>query len=163
MSDTPRQVAALGDVRIGQAIPSLTRGPLSPLHLMRFSAAIENWHRIHYDRDFAMSHDGLPDLVVSGSWKQHFVAQVVRQWIGEAGWLRDIGLQYRRVNVVGETLTAWGQVTQIRPVNGYGLVDLEVGIRNQDGEESSPGTATVALPKFPGHRLPRPLPTTELE
>ena len=162
MPDAVVPVTCLSDVEVGQHIPSLSRGPLSPMHLMRFSAAIENWHRIHYDHDFATSHDGLPDLVVSGSWKQHFVAQVVRRWTGESGWLREIGLQYRRVNVVGETLTAWGTVTGIRPINGFGLVDLQVGIRNQEGEESSPGTATVALPKFPGQRLPRPLPDLEL-
>ena len=114
-------VTCLSDVEIGQTIPSLMRGPLSPMHLMRFSAAIENWHRIHYDHDFATSHDGLPDLVVSGSWKQHFVAQAVRQWAGESSWLRDIGLQYRRVNVVGETLTAWGTVTTIRPINAFSM------------------------------------------
>ena len=63
------------------------RGPLSPLHLMRFSAAIENWHRIHYDERFAVEHDGLPGLLVSGSWKQHLVAQMVRGWLGPDGWL----------------------------------------------------------------------------
>jgi len=34
--------------------------------LMRYSALTFNGHRIHYDKDFAMSHDGYPGLVVHG-------------------------------------------------------------------------------------------------
>ena len=152
------QVLCLDDVHAGLELPHLTRGPMSSMHLMRFSAAIENWHRIHYDHQFATEHDGLPDLVVSGSWKQHFVAQMVRQWAGDSGWLRSIGLQYRRVNVVGETLTAWGRVAAVRELTGFGVVDVEVGITNQEGEESSPGSAQVLLPQALGQQLPRPLP-----
>lgn len=157
MTSTSSPVMCIGDVTVGQELPPLVRGPLSPMHLMRFSAAIENWHRIHYDRDFATGHDQLPDLVVSGSWKQHFVAQLVRQWAGPDGWMTELGLQYRRVNVVGETLTAWGRVTDVEPGETYGLVTLDVGILNQDGDESSPGRAVVALPSVPGQALPRPL------
>ena len=157
MTSTSSPVMCISDVTVGQELPRLVRGPLSPMHLMRFSAAIENWHRIHYDRDFATGHDQLPDLVVSGSWKQHFVAQLVRQWAGPDGWMTELGLQYRRVNVVGETLTAWGRVTDVEPGETYGLVKLDVGILNQDGDESSPGRAVVALPSVPGQALPRPL------
>lgn len=146
---TPR-VTCIDDVFVGQELPSLVRGPLSPMHLMRFSAAIENWHRIHYDRDFATGHDGLPDLVVSGSWKQHFVAQMVRRWAGDAGWMREIGLQYRKVNVVGETLTAWGRVVEVEAAEAVGVATLEVGIVNQDGIESSPGRAVVLVPLAAG-------------
>ena len=157
MTSTSSPVMCIGDVAVGQELPPLMRGPLSPMHLMRFSAAIENWHRIHYDRDFATGHDQLPDLVVSGSWKQHFVAQLVRQWAGPEGWMTELGLQYRRVNVVGETLTAWGRVTDVAPGETYGLVTLDVGILNQNADESSPGRAVVALPSVPGPPLPRPL------
>jgi acyl dehydratase len=151
------QVTCLDDVTVGGELPSLVRGPLSPMHLMRFSAAIENWHRIHYDHDFATAHDGLPDLVVSGSWKQHFVAQMVRRWAGDAGWMSQLGLQYRRVNVVGETLTAWGRVADVESGDEFGLVRLDVGILNQNGDESSQGQALVALPLAMGRPLPRPL------
>jgi acyl dehydratase len=140
------QVTCIDDVVIGQELPPLVRGPLSPMHLMRFSAAIENWHRIHYDHAFATGHDGLPDLVVSGSWKQHFVAQMVRRWAGDTGWMREIGLQYRKVNVVGETLTAWGRVAGLEVGEDVGLVTLDVGIVNQDGIESSPGRSVVLIP-----------------
>jgi acyl dehydratase len=143
------------DLRVGDELPVLIRGPLTPLHLMRFSAAIENWHRIHYDERFAVEHDGLPGLLVSGSWKQHLVAQMVRAWLVPDGWLARIELQFRRMNVAGETLTAWARIAGLREQDGLGVVALEVGVRNQDGDESSPGNATGLLPLPGGRAVPR--------
>lgn len=143
-------------IRVGEELPPLSRGPLSPLHLMRFSAAIENWHRIHYDAPFAVDHDGLPGLLVSGSWKQHLAAQAVRGWLGPEGWLARIELQFRRMNVAGETLTAWGRVTEVGEEDGLGVVRLDVGIRNEEGVEGSPGRAVGVLPLPGGPPVPRP-------
>jgi hydroxyacyl-ACP dehydratase HTD2-like protein with hotdog domain len=84
MPTTP-QCPVLETVAIGQELEPLTRGPLLPPHVMRWSAATENWHRIHYDQPYALSHEGLPGLLVNGSWKQHFVVQVLRRWAGTSG------------------------------------------------------------------------------
>jgi acyl dehydratase len=132
-------------VEIGATLTPLSVGPLTPVHLMRFSAAIENWHRIHYDERFAREHDGLPGLLISGSYKQHLAAQMVRAWAGPSGRLLRLGMQFRAMNVVGETLTAWGTVTDRRTDDGLGVITCAIGIRNEHGVESSPGTATVAL------------------
>jgi acyl dehydratase len=133
-------------VEIGERLTPLTVGPLTPVHLMRFSAAIENWHRIHYDERFAREHDSLPGLLISGSYKQHLAAQMVRSWAGEEGRLTRITLQFRTMNVAGETLTVWGTVTDRREQDGVGVICCAIGIRNDAGLESSPGTATVTLP-----------------
>lgn len=140
---------AFAELRVGDALPGLMRGPLTPLHLMRFSAAIENWHRIHYDERFAVDHDGLPGLLVSGSWKQHLVAQMVRAWLGQDGWLAELEVRFRRMNVAGETLTAWGAITALEETGGRGVVTCDVGIRNGDGMESSPGRAVGHVPLNP--------------
>ncbi|HTX11675.1 MAG TPA: hypothetical protein VME22_23840 [Solirubrobacteraceae bacterium] len=133
-------------VTVGDELEPLVCGPLTPLHLMRFSAAIENWHRIHYDERFATTHDGLPGLLISGSFKQHVVSQMLRRWAGRGGWLMAISMQFRRMDVVGETLTIWGTVSHLEAHTGYGLVSCRIGVRNEEGVESSPGTAQVALP-----------------
>jgi acyl dehydratase len=134
------------NVEPGTALTPLTVGPLTAVHLMRFSAAIENWHRIHYDERFAREHDDLPGLLISGSFKQHLAAQMVRAWAGADGRLGRIGMQFRAMNIVGETLTAWGTVTDCRTENGVGVIACEIGIRNEHGVESSPGTAAITLP-----------------
>ena len=75
---------------VGDELPPFTRGPLGTVHLFRWSAAIENLHRIHYDLPFATEHDGLPALPINGSWKQHFLVQAIRRWIEPEGWLAAI-------------------------------------------------------------------------
>jgi acyl dehydratase len=148
------------DIAVGQAIGPLFKGPLTTAHLMRWSAAMENWHKIHYDLPFATGHDKLPGLLVNGSLKQQFIAQLLKDWAGATGWLWKVGFQFRAMNLVGETLSVWAKVTGMRraetPQGAYGLVEFELGIRNADGKESTPGTATVALPLRGGAPLPYP-------
>src|ERR1041384_5584392 len=79
------------DVAVGDVVGPLVRGPMTPMHLFRWSAAIENWHRIHYDDPFAREHDGLPGLLVNGSWKQHVLVQLMREWLEPEGWLGENG------------------------------------------------------------------------
>lgn len=143
-------------LEIGQELPRLVKGPLTTMHLMRWSAAMENWHRIHYDRPFAQEHDHLPDLLVNGSLKQHFVMQLLRDWAGPRGWAWKCAFQFRAMNRVGETLTIWGRVSGLRRTEHFGLVDLDTGVRNESGVESTPGRAVVALPYRDGPALPYP-------
>jgi hydroxyacyl-ACP dehydratase HTD2-like protein with hotdog domain len=90
------------DASPGDRIPNLVKGPLTTAHLMRWSAAIENWHKIHYDRTFAQDRDKLPDLLINGSLKQQFIAQALKDWAGPHGWVWKIEFQFRAMNTVGE-------------------------------------------------------------
>jgi acyl dehydratase len=134
------------DLKVGDEIGPLVRGPLSAPILMRWSAAVENWHRIHYDHAFATGHDKLPDLLVNGTLKQQLVMQLLRDWAGPRGFVWKVSFQFRAMNRINETLRMWGRVTRKRELPDYGVVDLEVGILNDEGKESTPGQAVVALP-----------------
>jgi len=144
------------EVSIGEEIPGLEKGPMTTAHLMRWSAAMENWHKIHYDRPFAIGHDKLPDLLINGSLKQQFVMQLLADWAGPGGWVWKVGFQFRAMNLVGETLQIWGKVVAKRETPDYGLIDIELGILNDAAKESTPGTATLALPYRNGKALPYP-------
>jgi acyl dehydratase len=151
------------DIQAGDHVPPVSKGPMSTAHVMRWSAAMENWHRIHYDKEYATQHDGLPDVLVNGSWKQHVLVQLLTDWVGETGWLLRMKFQYRGMNVPGDTLTAWGRVTGKEERNGLGLVNVEIGLKNQEGVEGSPGTATVVVPLRQGRPVPYPFDPRILE
>jgi acyl dehydratase len=144
------------DLSPGQFLPELVKGPISTAHIMRWSAAMENWHRIHYDWRYATEHDKLPDVMVNGSWRQHVLIQLVLDWLNDAGWLWKIGFQFRGMNVPGETLTAWGQVRGLVKRGPFGVVSLDVGLKNQNGEEGTPGHATAIVPCRNGPPVPYP-------
>jgi hydroxyacyl-ACP dehydratase HTD2-like protein with hotdog domain len=143
-------------VTVGETLELLEKGPLTSAHLMRWSAAMENWHKIHYDRQFAVEHDKLPGILVNGTLKQQFIMQALRQWAGHDGWVWKVSFQFRAMNVEGETLAVWGRVTGKRKSDRYGLVDLELGILNNDKKESTPGAAVIALPYEKGEAVPYP-------
>ena len=151
-----RHAICYEQVEIGTKLPVLEKGPLTTAHLMRWSAAMENWHKIHYDRPFAIEHDNLPGLLINGSLKQQFVVQLLKDWVGRSGWVWKVSFQFRAMNIVGETLSVWARVTGKRDGPGYGLVDLDIGIVNDKGAESTPGKATVALPYRGGDPVPYP-------
>jgi hypothetical protein len=90
------------DVAVGFEIPTVSKGPLTTAHVVRWSAAMENWAPIHYDWRYATEHDGLPDVLVNGSWKQHVLMQALNDWIGEDGWLWKMNFQYRGMTVPGD-------------------------------------------------------------
>ena len=153
--DTTKQLY-FEDVAVGMDVPSLKRGPMTTAHIMRWSATMENWHKIHYDTPFAVNHDKLPGVLLNGSYKQQWLAQLLKDWVGMNGWVWKLNYQFRAMNLVGETLTIWGKVTGKREMPDYGLVDLDIGILNDQGKESTPGKATVALPYRNGKPVPYP-------
>jgi acyl dehydratase len=142
-------------VNVGD-VTELTRGPLTTAHLMRWSGATENWHKIHYDQKFTLEHEHLPGLLINGSLKQQFLLEMLKSWAGSGGRVWKMSFQFRGMNVVGETLTAWGKVKSLGSEKAYGLVEFEIGLRNEKGVESTPGSAVIALPFENGAPLPYP-------
>ncbi|MGB6105781.1 MAG: acyl dehydratase [Pusillimonas sp.] len=153
---TRSQPIAFEDIHVGQDLGPLSKGPFTTAHLMRWSAAMENWHKIHYDLPFTQDHDGLPGLLINGSLKQQFLVQILKDWVGPAGWVWKVSYQFRAMNLVGETLSVWGKVTSKQDGPGFGLAELTLGILNDQGVESTPAKATVALPYRNGAPVPYP-------
>ena len=143
------------DVHEGMELPKYIYRP-TPTHLFRWSAAIENFHRIHYDLDFGLNHDKNPSILVHGSWKQSVVPQYLKDFTLPRGWPWKARFEHRAMLVPGDVLIMWGRVTDTRERGGMGLIDLEIGMKTHDGVESMPGTATVVLPLKDGPPIPYP-------
>ncbi|MFQ5860419.1 MAG: MaoC/PaaZ C-terminal domain-containing protein [Dehalococcoidia bacterium] len=140
MTETPRWE----DVQEGMELPSLVKGPTTR-QLVRYAGASGDYYEIHYDKDFAQG-TGLPGVIIHGALKSAFLGQLVTDWIGEEGTLRKLGCQYRGMDVPGDTLTCKGRVVKKYTRDGEHLVDLEVWLENGQGQSTTPGWATVALP-----------------
>lgn len=156
---TSKQNRYFEDVADGEKLPLLTKGPLTTAHLMRWSAASENWHKIHYDRTFTREHDKLPDLLINGSLKQQFIFEALQAW-AKGGWVWKVKFQFRAMNLVGERLSVWARVVSKCAQPEYGLVSIEFGIVNDLNLESTPGKATVVLPYRDGSPVPYPFSPT---
>jgi len=151
-----KQQVYYDDVEVGQEMPTYVIGPVTPTQLFRWSAAIENWHRIHYDQDFAIYHDGLPNVLGQGSWKQSVMPQYLKDLSLPDGWMWKVSFQHRAMIVPGDMLTCWAKVTNKYEKEGLGFVELEVGMKNQDDIDTCPGNGTIVLPIRGGRSVPYP-------
>ena len=79
------------------------------------------------------------------------------EWFFELGnWLTDMSQLRDPAAFIGAKLTVWGRVVELMRTETMGLVGVKMGIRNEEGVESAPGSATVAFPLRGGPALPYP-------
>lgn len=132
------------DVTEGMELPTLVK-ETSYMQLVEYAGASRDFYIIHHDRDHAKS-VGLPDVIIQGSLKAAFLGQLVTDWMGEWGALKELAVQYRGIDVPGRPLTVRGRVAKKEVRDGEHLVECEIWIESADGERATRGTAVVALP-----------------
>jgi acyl dehydratase len=121
----------------------------------RYAAVNDEFIDIHMDPEAARA-VGMPDAFGMGNLRIAYLHNLVHEWLGGEGDLVEFRCEFRALNMKGDTLTCHGETTGSREVDGHHLVDLTVGVRNQDGAETTPGAATVvrfgdgaAMPPLP--------------
>lgn len=131
----------LEDVSVGDELPPMTKNA-SRAQLFLFSAATNNPHRIHYDREYAAT-EGHPDVLVHGPLQGSWLCQFVVDWAGSKGRLLGLSWQNRGRAFPERDLTFRGRVTAIDGDE----VSLEVWEDDDSGATLMPGTARVRLPR----------------
>ncbi|HXC78907.1 MAG TPA: MaoC family dehydratase N-terminal domain-containing protein, partial [Candidatus Acidoferrum sp.] len=130
------------DVCIGMEIPSLIVA-ISPIQMFYFSATSYIGHRIHYDKPWATSVEGYPDIVVQGPLQAALMARALADWYGGRGRLVNFQIQNRGIAFQGDELQFSARVTGKRDEGGASLVDLEIQAGNGAGDVLMPGIATI--------------------
>lgn len=132
------------DVQEGDEIPQLKKN-CSTQQLVLWAAASGDFYQIHYDQDFARA-TGLKGIIVHGALKNAFLGQLLHDWAGEGGRVKKFGCSYRGMDYPNQDIVCRGVVTRKYEEDGERLVDLDIWTENPEGQKTSPGTATVALP-----------------
>jgi hypothetical protein len=110
-----------------------------------FSAATWNPHRIHYDRDYAMS-EGYRDILVQSHLHACFVSEALLRVVGNSGRLVRFGWQNRGIACPGDRMIISGRaVSATETVDGVRL-DYELEERGPSGELLVSAWAWVLLP-----------------
>jgi 3-methylfumaryl-CoA hydratase len=130
------------DLRVGDELPARSHTPTN-VSLFLYNAAVWNPHRIHYDEAYTTQVEKHPGIVIDGPLQGDWLAQCVVNWLGADGELLRFGYSNRRAAYLGETLTSGGRIAALDA--GARTATLELFVRNQRGEVTSPGTATVRL------------------
>ncbi len=132
------------DVKVGDELPPLVKGPIQQIQLMRYAGASGDFNPIHQDAEFAKA-AGMGGVFAHGMLSMGFVAQAVTDWAG-AGRVRKIGVRFAALVRLKDMVTCRGRVVGTSQKDGVSLVELDIWAENQTGEKVVTGKATVALP-----------------
>jgi len=163
------------DVAVGDKLPTLAKGPMTVTGFIAFAqgwgglyirANKLNWkqisrhpglgipnrfgvpdcpERVHWDPEMAAL-VGAPGVYDYGPERCSWLTHHLTNWMGDDGFLVNAKSKIRRHNPEGDMLFIDGTVTGRRLEGGRHFVDIAQEAKNQDGELSVIGTATVALP-----------------
>jgi acyl dehydratase len=89
---------------------------------------------------------GYPGAIGMGFLQWSYVHNMLRAFVGKEGRIVRVACRFRSPALAGAVVSTGGTVTGIATIDGEMRVELEVWTRNQDGDDLSPGTATVAFP-----------------
>jgi acyl dehydratase len=146
MATAAAQKVYIEDVKEGMEIPQLVKDP-STQQLVQWAAGSGDFYQIHYDTEFAKS-TGLSGIIVHGALKHAFLGQLLWDWVAPSGGkIKRYGVSYRGMDYPAQRMTCRGTVKRVYQENGENLVDLDIWTENPDGQKTTPGTATVSLPK----------------
>jgi acyl dehydratase len=102
--------------------------------------------RVHWDPDFARR-TGNPTTYDYGRMRETWLIHACTDWMGDDAWLWRLRVEFRRFNYVGDVQWVGGEVVRRYLADGdRPAVDVDLVARNQRGEVTTPGSATILLP-----------------
>ncbi len=132
------------NVKVGDALPPLVKGPIQQIQLTRYAGASGDFNPIHQDDEFARA-AGMGGVFAHGMLSMGFVAQALTDWAG-AGTVRRLGVRFAGLVRLNDVVTCTGRVLAKSSKDDVHTVELEVWAENQRHEKVITGKATVALP-----------------
>ncbi|HEX3919351.1 MAG TPA: hypothetical protein VHW60_18590 [Caulobacteraceae bacterium] len=133
------------DVQVGDEMPAWSR-QTDFMHWNRYAAVNDEFVPFHMDDEAGRKAGNKEGAFGMGNLRYAYLANALRDWIGDEAEIREIGCQYRAINQKHDTLSVVGKVVEKEVVDGENRVKLTINVTNQNGEATCPGHAVVALP-----------------
>ena len=128
----------------GEALPPLERC-FTAVDLVAYGAATWDWHRLHYDLEYARSMN-LPGVVVDGQAFGALLARAALDWAGPLAFITRLSFKMKSMAFAGDRLRAEGEVTALRAIADGHLVEL-VQRLSCDGRAVAEATTEIRLPR----------------
>jgi acyl dehydratase len=133
------------DVKVGDELAPWSR-QTDFMHWNRYAAVNDEFVPFHMDDEAGRRAGNQQGAFGMGNLRYAYLANALRDWIGDEAEIREIGCQYRAINQKNDVLTVVGQVVEKETVDGENHVKLTINVMNQAGEATCPGHAVVVLP-----------------
>jgi len=106
----------------GAALPGWEHR-FTEVDLVAYGAATWDWHRVHYDLEYARSRK-LPGVLIDGQVYGAIFAKLATRWAGPGAFLSGMGLKMRSMAFAGDTLRAEGEVRSVDALDSGHQVQL---------------------------------------
>jgi acyl dehydratase len=136
-TDVTYATVQVGDQRT-EEFPALTR-----TMFVRYAGASGDFNPMHHD-DTIAAQVGNPSVFGHGMLSMGLAARVVKDWFGPEA-IRRLQVRFAKQVWPGDVLTCTAVVTAKRAVEGEHLVDVELTVANQHGDQAITGAATAAV------------------
>ncbi len=110
--------------------------------VIRYCALNWNFPPFFYDPEAARA-VGMPGTIVPGPLKLGLLYRAVEDWLGDAGFVRQVRAAHRRPDLTNRPVTVTGRVARLYDEGGARRADLELAVVNEDGQPSVRGFAVV--------------------
>jgi acyl dehydratase len=128
------------EVKAGEKLPILEKS-FTSVDLVAYGAATWDWHRLHYDLDYARAKK-LPGVIVDGQAFGALLARAALDWAGPRAFLARMSLRMKSMAFAGDTLRAEGEVSAIQ----QGKITLVQKLMNGD-RVAAEATTEIRLPE----------------
>ena len=92
--------------------------------LVMYAGATWDWHRLHYDNDFA-SRAKLPGPIVDGQLFGALLAEQILDHFGSSARIREMEFRFRSMVYAGETADVTGIVVRREPAGTADMITCE--------------------------------------
>ena len=131
------------DVKEGAMLPKLEKAP-GVTQLVKYAAGSGDFNPLHHDYNFEqVKHIG--SIIVHGRFKYATLGELVSNWLGHNGRIKNISCQYRGMDMPDQQIICTGAVARKWEENGEKLAELEVWTENAEGKKTTPGKAVVVF------------------
>jgi len=133
------------DIKVGDAIPTLTKGPIAKLQHVMYAGASGDFNPLHTDDDFAKAVGMKDGVIAHGMLIMGFVGQAITGWVPKK-CLRKFGVRFAGMTKPGNTITISGKVIDKKQEGGENLIVCEVVAQDETGDVKVTGSFSAALP-----------------
>lgn len=130
-------------IQVGDALPSLTKPPITEVQLVRYSGASGDFNPIHTVHQAGVD-AGNNGVIAHGMVIMGFVGQMITNWV-RPEQVRKFGVRFTGISRPGDEITVSGKVVEKFEADGERRVRCEVEAVDQTGHRKVKGEFVAAL------------------
>jgi acyl dehydratase len=131
------------DLSVGAELPPFVR-----------ETGLENWNRFaavmdefvpHHMDDEAGKKSGMPGAFGMGNLQTSYLHNLIRDWMGDKGRIRNFTIQWAQPNLKDTVVTAQGKIAAVDDTDDGKLVSLEMWTEDNNDRRLANATAIVLI------------------